>query len=219
LTPSADSSIADQMAFLAGEMSPSRVMQGIYGTLADASDLHLQAIGVSGFIESGDAALSREAIARLAANAELRNLPAFFPGSSLCNSRPSDPESIRLLATIVIPASKLSIARCAAYALRAVHAPAALPYLAALLDHSDRELRYEGVMGLASFANNLPIHDPKTSTAMMDWLVPLPGTPRFATPETREHFPAYATFGQDEARYVNFWTRWWRDHRSELTGQ
>ena len=109
------------------------------------------------------------------------------------------------------------MANCAAVVLWAVHTRESLPYMAALLDHPDQAMRYLGVIGLATFANNLPVHNPKSSTASMDWLTPLPGKAPYATQETREHFAARDVFENQESKYLDFWKRWWVEHRVELS--
>ena len=45
-----------------------------------------------------------------------------------------------------------AVRRCAVYSLRATHSGAALPTLLNLLDDSDADIRYDAVIGIASYA-------------------------------------------------------------------
>ena len=92
---------------------------------------------------------------------------------------------------------------CAAYALRNIHTRESIPFLLILLDSNSRALRYEGVAGLASYANSGFI--PAESRLALDGVTQLRARSTMHTNETEENFPTLETFVKDEGRYIAFW--------------
>jgi hypothetical protein len=101
----------------------------------------------------------------------------------------------------------VSLRRCSAHALRAIHTKESLPGLLQLLDSSDQTVRYEAVFGLASFANGLPVQVP-SNTANLEFLRPSGNSP-LATADTRANMPSLPEFRSNEQKYLNFWRQWW----------
>jgi len=208
---SSDPRLIARMASFEETMPPSPVLTGILRSYVASPSQDLRAIGISGLLLSDDGASRRDGVLALAADRGMRwsgSAGANALANNLCTSRASDTESVIALGSTILKDSPDGVARCAAYALRSVHTREALPYLVALLDHPDFNIRYDAGMGLASFANNLPVHNPKAN-ASMDWLTPLPGKAPYSTAETREHFPLIPAFKEQEDKYLNFWKVWW----------
>jgi hypothetical protein len=103
---------------------------------------------------------------------------------------------------------------CAATALRMIHTRETLPYLVRLLDSVNPDQRYEGVAGLASFANSgaIPWEPPLVTDGVATTRAPSP----YKTDRTLENFPAIDTFHQGEAKYIGFWKAWWANVGSEI---
>jgi len=199
---------------LAKELPNSASLRLMYRSLADSpSDSTSGSLGIAGLILLGES----EGFTRLAGS----NLigPQSSPATdvvamAVCES-PRDTAPIDILGNL-LSASAPRLARCAGQVLRGVHTRATLPYLAGLLDNSSSDLRYEGVVGLASFANNLAVHHGQSSTASMEWLSPLPGTAPYATSETLQNLPTLQTFREKEAQYIGFWKAWWAQNQTSL---
>ncbi|WP_031498042.1 hypothetical protein [Bryobacter aggregatus] len=99
--------------------------------------------------------------------------------------------------------------RAIAYAHRCIHTKETLPYLGQLLENSNSSLRYEGVFGLASFANGLPTIT-RENVVTMSYLNGTP-KPGISTRETWDQMPTVEPFQKNEAKYLNFWRDWLRD--------
>lgn len=103
----------------------------------------------------------------------------------------------------------------AAKALASIHTKEALPYLAVLIDDQDRGLRAEGIGGLASFANGLPVQTPANTTSLE--YLQFPPIASYKTGETVAHFVlALPSTAPDEAAYLSFWKSWWSQNREAL---
>jgi hypothetical protein len=90
-----------------------------------------------------------------------------------------------------------------------------MPYLAALLDDPDPDLRVEAVGGIGAFANGLPVQT-AASLASMSYLQPSSNAP-YRTADTVAHFAmGTRAIEKDEASYVAFWKSWWDQNRARL---
>lgn len=129
------------------------------------------------------------------------------------------PLFIKGLGKLVNPSFPTRIREEAGRVLRAVHSKEAVPFLAAMLDSDLGNLKYNGVMGLASFAQGLPITTPE-NVRTGNWLKPEPGsnsaTYAVAPQEASRYMPATDTFEKDQTRYTGYWKSWWAKHRSVL---
>ena len=174
--------------------------------MQESSSAPVSMTGVAGLLRSGDAAT-------------LVNLPAILArgvagaGPSLaqavCEYFNGNVAGLRVLAELVgrkQPVPRLR--QCAAFALRNVHSRESLPYLASLLDSEDGEVRYEGVAGLAPYANSgfVPGERPLT----VDGVVQARHATQARTAATEANFPALETFRQDERSVIEFWREWAR---------
>jgi hypothetical protein len=90
------------------------------------------------------------------------------------------------------------IRNSATQALRAIHSEPSLPFLAALLDDDDRDLAYDGMMGLAEFATGMPVGSTRESG------------PVVPHQELRRHSPSIPLFETDPKRYLDYWRGWWK---------
>ncbi len=136
--------------------------------------------------------------------------------SPLCTSyRSPSPAGLAVLGRLTAVQEPIYIRRCAAMALRAIHVQAALPYLAALLDSDQTELRLLGAWGLSDFVHSGRIpSEPelrergskidRTSHAM-------------SNAETLENsVPSRDAFVQNEQRYLSYWHNWWLTNKGQL---
>jgi hypothetical protein len=126
------------------------------------------------------------------------------------NWREANPEAIRVLGEL----SRESEGKTPFWVLqtlRRLKTRAALPYLATALDSADADVQYQGVAGLAEFANG---HWEKRAADARPTLG-LPGQPtEFTSSDTLAHFPVMDTFQQNREQYVSFWKAWWQSNRA-----
>jgi hypothetical protein len=132
-------------------------------------------------------------------------------GAALLAYRNMDPVGIRALGQMVTKRYSEPVRSGAAEALKAIHTQDTLPYLTALLDSESRDLRYQAVSGIASFANGLPVQT-KENYATMAFLVPNSNADFKSTDETRANFPMIDTFFENEQKYILFWKKWLADN-------
>jgi hypothetical protein len=146
-----------------------------------------QALGLSGLVRSGSAAALTAAVK---GESSFATYP-FENGvllSSLRNGfRASDPVSVATLGQAAVSSSVANPFReAAAHALASIHTPAALPFLAALLDDPDDLLRIEAIGGFSAFANGLPMQT-SANTANLGYMQLPAGAPH-QTAETIANF-------------------------------
>ncbi len=191
----------------------SAVVRKAWAELAASPDPLLRVLGLQALIRAGDTS----GIVRLRADANALNEIVKQPlvAASLCDVRNPQDAAVVALGNLTKAGLPAQVRRCAAYSLRAMHTPNTLPILAALLDADAVDLRYEGVLGLASFANALPTQT-RTNLASMEFTQPTIKSP-FTTEDTLQHSPTEPEFRQDEMKYVNFWRAWWAVHQSQLS--
>jgi len=172
-------------------------------------------LGLSGLIRGGSvAALS----ASLDAAPTLSAYP--FEAGVLLRSirdefRSTDSTSIEILGQIATASTCPSqqLRQAAARALASIHTIRALPYLAALLDDPDTNLRSEGVGGLGSFANGLPIQTSKDVASLA--YLQRPTSAPYMTTTTLANFALGPTAATDDIR-LSFWRAWWLQNRAAL---
>jgi hypothetical protein len=190
----------------------SAVARKAWAEVAASADPHVRLLGLQALIRAGDTS----AIVGLRSDASVLNEIAKQPlvAASLCDFRNPQDAAVLALGDLTKAGLPAQVKRCAAYSLRAMHTPNTLPILATLLDADAVDLRYEGVLGLASFANALPMQT-RTNLASMEFTQPTSKGP-FATEDTLQHSPTEPAFRQDEMKYVGFWKAWWAIHQSQL---
>lgn len=181
--------------------------------LAKSTEPRLKAYGISGLLRQGDAEVLSKVIT------ELPTMPpnAFRESviNNVCQYSNSSLTAVRALgllskASITIPGLKV----CAAYALRRIHTKDTLEYLHLLLDDQDPAVRYEGVAGMASFANSGFI--PQEAALVIDGIATARMRNRFKTSDTLQNFPTIDSFKKNEAKFINFWKTWWSAVQAEL---
>lgn len=139
--------------------------------------------------------------------------------NAISSYRGSDPLFIQSLGKLTSKPIPARIREEAGRVLRAVHSKEAVPFLVAMLDSDLDNLKYDGVMGLASFAQDLPVTTPE-NVRTGNWLKPGPNsksaTYAVAPQEASQYMPATDTFEKNQTRYIGYWKTWWANHRSVL---
>ena len=204
---------------LQGINSPT--VKRVFQAFSNSKEPLLRAAGLAGAIQNGDpqAVMQLEidiqgALASVSgpASEEMQGISAAI---ELLYRNP-DPAGLAALGRIGTNRSApAQLQRAAAYALRAIHTKDTLQYLGQLLESPNQALRYEGVFGLASFANGLPMIT-QANIASMSYLTSN-GNQEFSTVQTREHVPAFEEFQGDETKYLRFWKDWLRDNQFRLS--
>jgi hypothetical protein len=190
------------------DITNSPVYQQALARFSNSGTGPLQSVGLQNQIRAGDTS----SLAKLANTTELQSDPAF--ALAVCEYRSADPSGVASLGALVDSRVPSALRGCAAHALRGIHTASTLAYLVSLLDSDLSDLRYEGVAGLASFANNLPIQT-SANTASMAYLTPQ-GKTLYTTPEALKSFPGKQLFLQQEATYIGFWKSWWAAHQADF---
>lgn len=170
-------------------------------------------LGLQGLIRNGNGA----ALSELANDSNLLGVVAkesYLLGSAISNGRSQDQSYIAALGRLALPGAPKNLRQDAVYALRAIHSQHALPHLVQLLDSDSADLRYDALIGLASFANNLPMQTPENAKTM-GWLH-AESTGPYTTEETLQNMPSRPIFDQQEQQYIEFWKRWWITNKATL---
>jgi hypothetical protein len=100
-------------------------------------------------------------------------------------------------------------------ALRAVHSKDSLPFLVALLDSPNAQIRHEGLAGISMFVENLPIQKPDM-VPNMTWLT-AEGPAPYRTADTDKYSAKLGEPPNRQAEYIAFWKSWWVKVGSQLT--
>ena len=190
------------------DISNSPVLQKAFMAFSASPVAALQSLALRGLIAGGNG----QSLSQLAATPALQSDP--WLTSAVCNYRSADAGSTSALGALASSGGPLAMRTCAAHALRSIHSPGTLAYLASILDSSTTDLQYQAVAGLASFANNLPIQSP-TNTPSMEFLQSQ-GPTKYATEAVRQNFPSKASFERQKDQYISFWKAWWAAHQAEF---
>ena len=192
----------------------SPVIHLLYNRLSASTSANLRILGLSGLIRGGStAALS--AAAQDASSLSYYPLEAGVLFESVRNEfRATDANSVEILGQIAtaIKGPSLPLRQAAAHALTGIHTAHALPYLAALLDDPDPDLRAEGVGGLGAFSNGLPVQT-SANVPSLGYLQ-RPASAPYMTKETDANF-ALGPGAETEPR-LSFWKTWWLQNRTAL---
>jgi hypothetical protein len=190
----------------------SPVIQRLYNRMSASASPNQKILGLSGLIRGGSAeALS----AALQATSSFGDYP-FETGvlsESIRNEfRATDANSVEILGQIATEprGPSLPLREAASHALASIHTKQALPYLAALLDDPDSNLKSEGVGGLGAFANGLPVQTPANITSL--GYLQRPASAPYMTDET----VANLVLGPGADAYLSFWKTWWLQNRVAL---
>lgn len=184
----------------------------LYGRFAKSPVPRLKAYGLSPLIRQGNG----EALAQLVNDKNALEAAAQDPGinNSICNGRSQDSQYIETLGKLIAPDTNTYLRKCAAYALRAIHSKETLTYLAQLCDSESQELRYDCVIGMASFANSLPVQNSQ-NVKNIGWANSESKGP-YTTDETLKNFPSLELYTKEESKYVGFWKNWWEENKAIL---
>jgi len=212
---------ADAVAFmglfdLAG-LSDSPRLADIMKEFAQSDTLPLRVEGVAWSVRHGDPGALAE-LARLAKGAAKSSRPACFL-SAVSEYVNTDRTGVLVLGRIVldpeIPRDYLK--RNAAHALRIIHTPDAVPFLAEMLNSPDVDIRAEAVSGLTEHVARVrPVADGPTRREALDEAFN-PGRRKkpFSVPgEYLRTGPFQDTDSED--RLVTYWRGWWQAHKAEF---
>jgi len=190
----------------------SPVIQLLYRRMSTSASPHQKILGLSGLIRGGSA-VALSAVLEIASSLDAYPLESGVLFNAIRNEfRSTDPASVETLGKIASTTGRSQLLReAAARALVAIHTQQALPYLAALLD--DPDLRGEGVGGLASFANGLPVQT-AADVPSLRYLQRPPSAP-YMNKATIENFALGSGAAANDTR-VSFWKAWWQQNRAAL---
>ena len=189
----------------------SPVAMTLYRRMAASPSSEQKILGLSGLIRGGDPT-ALEGAAQLVGSSPRSSIEMGVLLTSIGDElRTVDPRSVAILGKCTLPSNtNLAFRKAAAHALRSIHTMDALPFLAALLDDPDPELRAEGAGGLASFANGLSVQTTADAPSMRH--MQLPKSARFKTDETVAHL----AMGEAALKHVAFWKDWWAQNKAAL---
>jgi len=193
-----------QMLWAAIHKTGSNRLPETYARFAKSPVVKLRGFGLAGLIAGGDVSAVQQYASEVVAFPHLDVFDAI-----LISPKP-DPAAVAAYGSIVASSAPWALKSDAAYALRVVHTREALPFLAALLDAEDSHLRYQGMAGLAEFANGLS-RERRVETAMSTGL---PSGP-YTTAETQRNFVDVPGFRKNEQQYIQFWKHWWAEFQAK----
>jgi hypothetical protein len=140
----------------------------------------------------------------------------FLIASSVESITNGNSSTVGELGKLLQSSSSERIRFAAARALRNIHTPLAVTFLAPLLWGKDPALRAEAVGGLACFANNMPIIDYTEPSSGIDLSLAGP----YKSQATIEHFTmGKQTFSKNEAYYLDFWQTWWSTNGASVSAR
>lgn len=178
----------------------------VYQRLAGEGLRDVQVIGIAGLIRKGDiTSLGQPGTSvTLAASPQwplvINNICSHYRNTSV--------GGVAILSTLSGTGQGMpAVQQCATHALSAIHTKEALGTLYQLLDSKDGLVRYDAVLGMASFANNLPVQT-IDNTAGLGFLKAAADGP-FTTSETKASMPSLPAFRSNEQKYLQFWRQWW----------
>ena len=195
----------------------SAVVPLVYQRLSGSASARLRVLGVSGLLRGGGGAALASA-AQLAPTLSAYPVEGGILLSSLRNYyRTSDATAVASLGRAATDSTDPNSAfrEAAAHALAAIHTAPALPYLAALLDDSDAQLRTEAIRGIGSFANGLPVQTAAGAPSLAH--LQLPTAAPYRTDETMRNFAlGPGVIGNNQDSYLQFWKQWWSANHAAL---
>jgi hypothetical protein len=178
-----------------------------------ASALPQEAImGFSGLIRQGRGVALGPALALAPQLGKYPHQTNVMLSSIRASFRATDPPSVMALGQAAVDATNPSVPlrEACAEALRAIHTPAALPYLAALLDDPDLNLQSAAVGGLSAFANGLPVQT-QAGVPSLSYLQ-RPSSAPYQTQDTI----ANQAMGPQAYKRAPFWKTWWGANHAAL---
>jgi hypothetical protein len=174
-------------------------------------------LGLSGLIRSGSAAALASAAQAAPTLASYPTENGILLLSIRDHFRATDANSIAVAGQAAADTTNPSLPfrQAAAHALAAIHTAAALPYLDALLEDPDFNLRVEAIGGIGAFANGLPV---QTSAGVPSLAyLQFPATAPYKTADTVANFAlGTQAIAKKEASYLSFWRDWWLQNRAKL---
>jgi hypothetical protein len=194
----------------------SPVLALLYARLGTSTSPHEALLGMAGLIRQQNGSMlaaAAQASSSLANDPDLGvlllSIRVFF--------RATDPASVAALGVAATNTSNPNVGfrEAAAHALSAIHTATAMPFLAALLDDPDTNLRVEAVGGMGAFANGLAVQTLAGVPGLT--YLQLPDTAPYKTPDTVAHLAfGPQTITARETYYVSFWKTWWAQYGASL---
>jgi hypothetical protein len=194
---------------------PAASLRALYRRMQASPSLVVAGAGVAGLLRSGDVG-------------GLRSLPALLEkgplppgplvGASVCEYLNGNPSGLSILSALAaVPSPTPLLRTCAAFALRNIHSKESIPYLLGLLGSDDFQVRYEGMAGLASYANSgfVPGEKPLSVDDVVQPRIQAP----LRTEATSANFPTFDRFKLDEAVTIAFWRQWVSDNVTPVAPQ
>jgi hypothetical protein len=182
--------------------SPGSELARLYTQMTTSSSPVVLSAGIAGLIRSGD-------VTGLAFLQSASGNIGSSLAQAVCEYANGNPRGVVVLGELATTSRSVArLQECAAYALRRIHTRESLPLLASLLDSPSPTIRYEGVAGLASYANSGLI--PNEPPLLVDGVPTSRAQSAISTAETQDNFPTLDTFRKDEQRFIAFWKQWQR---------
>ncbi|MBV9505752.1 MAG: HEAT repeat domain-containing protein [Acidobacteriia bacterium] len=193
----------------------STFVEKLYQRLSESAIVQQEILGLSGLIRNGSAAALTTAAQGESGFQSFALENGILLQSIRDRFRATDANSVSALGKATTSSSYAQdFRRATAHALAAIHSIGSLPYLVALFDDPDPDLRVEAIGGISAFANGLPVQSP-ANVASMGYLQPSSNS--YRTTETIGHFAMGSrAIEQNEASYLAFWKNWWSQNRASL---
>jgi hypothetical protein len=200
------------MGFLALPVSPTVTAQ--YQRLKQSAQHQASVVGLVGLLRQGDLQSLQEL---------LRPPDTALKASSVRGEvlkavkglRSESPQVVQMLGKLAtLPTVPVGTQVAAAEALRAIHTEDSLPFLAAMLDSPNADIRDNGIQGFSMFVENLPVQTSET-IPNFSWMKPRGPAP-YKTPETDGHSAVSRVSPDQQPTYVAFWKTWWSQIGSRL---
>jgi hypothetical protein len=187
----------------------------LYQRMADSTSPERKVLGLSGLIRDGNGSALTAAAPIVASLGENR-AQAMLLLSIRDYFRATDTDSVAAVGHAATDSKNNPAFReAAAYALAAIHNAASLPFLAALLDDTDQNLRIQGIRGIASFANGLAVQTSEGVPSLAH--LQLPEKAPYKTADTVAHLALGPQgIARQEPYYLSFWKDWWNQNRASL---
>jgi len=201
---------------LAG-LSDSPRIADIMKEFAQSHTLPLRVEGVAWAVRHGDPGALVELV-RLAKGSAKSLRPACFL-SAVSEYVNTDPTGVLALGRVVLDPEMPSdyLKQNAAHALRNIHTPDAVPFLAEMLNSPDVEIRAEAVSGLTEHVAGVrPVVDgPKRREALDEAFNPGRRQKPFPVPGEYLRMGPFQDTDSEE-RLLTYWRGWWQTHKAEF---
>lgn len=190
------------------------VIRNVLNRWSVSTNLNLRAMGLSGRLRRGDPTALASVQVQLNSGSNNETITAILNDIRRFNN--ANPQAVVVLGELATSAgSSIRLQASAAEALRNMHSKETLPYLVRLLDSPDQFVRYNGISGLASFANSgTVVHE---APLIVDGIELKRAPSQFKTDETVRNYPTFEYYVKNEQQYLTFWKSWWSTNQLALS--